>query len=566
MQTCNVLKAGVIADGITSCAAALQALFDAHKKDTVFFFPAGQYYLREAVRVQGMENVTVCGDGATIITHFDPCDDPSTYNHAFLFSDCRELTLEGFTFTTDAPVNTVGTVIGKNPKEHTYDVLIDPEFPVTGFEHLYGSDTVDDEGSPDYALETYDKIEKTTVTDENGKERLKITGVVYTVIGDHTIRVQLPDWVNYDRVHVGHRIMYRYLIYGNGTLSFADCHDVTVRHIEIARSNSFGAHVSPRSSNFTFEDFNIRSPKGSKAVYASNADGIHILGLSGYLKMKNCHFDGLGDDALNIHSIAGEIAAISDDGKHMHFTRGNDRGLPQKWAQSGDVILVYDKETLHVKGRLTLSQYADNGDAEIAAEEGTCAVGDILANDAFFAAVTIENCSVRNTRARGFLLQTRNVLVDNCHIYGMALPAIIISPDINYWYEVGPAENVEIRNCTFEKCSWIVKASNVGAVVVKTCHDDKLPNMPTGVHHDIRFINNTFKHCGNSGIFVASTDGVTVRGNRFSELAQAVFDRSREGLYHAVYLYNSSHFTVQDNESDTPDKMLFTEGCEENDG
>ena len=75
-----------------------------------------------------------------------------------------------------------------------------------------------------------------------------------------------------------------------------------------------------------------------------------------------------------------------------------------------------------------------------------------------------------------------------------------------------------------------------------------------------------YKRCGNSGIFVASTDGVTVRGNRFSALAQAVFDRSREGLYHAVYLYNSSHFTVQDNESDMPDKMLFTEGCEKNDG
>ena len=149
MRTFNVADAGVIADGSTSCSAALQALFDTHKKDTVFFFPAGQYYLRDAVRVQGMENVHICGDGAVIITHFDPCDDPSTYNHAFLFSDCRTLTLEGFTFTTDAPVNTVGTVIAKNPQEHTYDVLIDPEYPVTGFEHLYGSDTVDDEGSPD---------------------------------------------------------------------------------------------------------------------------------------------------------------------------------------------------------------------------------------------------------------------------------------------------------------------------------------------------------------------------------------------------------------------------------
>ena len=66
-----------------------------------------------------------------------------------------------------------------------------------------------------------------------------------------------------------------------------------------------GAVIYPRCSDFTFEAFNIRPPKGSHAICPANADGIHVIGLTGYLYLKDCHFDGLGDDALNVHSQAG---------------------------------------------------------------------------------------------------------------------------------------------------------------------------------------------------------------------------------------------------------------------
>ena len=82
--------------------------------------------------------------------------------------------------------------------------------------------------------------------------------------------------------------------------------------------------------------------------------------------MKDCHFDGLGDDALNIHSQAGEIAET--DGEKMHFIY-RDRSLRscplgEKWAQGGDLIRFYDRNTFLEKGTFRLVSY-DGGDAVV---------------------------------------------------------------------------------------------------------------------------------------------------------------------------------------------------------
>ena len=49
----------------------------------------------------------------------------------------------------DHPVNASGRVVAKNPADGTYEAEIDPRFPITGREHVYGSDTFDEDGMPD---------------------------------------------------------------------------------------------------------------------------------------------------------------------------------------------------------------------------------------------------------------------------------------------------------------------------------------------------------------------------------------------------------------------------------
>ena len=81
---------------------------------------------------------------------------------------------------------------------------------------------------------------------------------------------------------------------------------------------------------------------------------------------------------------------------------------------------------------------------------------------------------------------------------------------------IGWANDGVIRNCTFRKCGMNGSPANLGALTVKTSHDVHPGTDPAGVHRDIRILGCRFTNCGNSGVFVSSTDGVQVKGNTFS--------------------------------------------------
>ncbi|MCQ2431161.1 MAG: right-handed parallel beta-helix repeat-containing protein [Clostridia bacterium] len=546
--------------GISSVSDVMKAQIDALPDGGELFLPAVRYYLETPVLVVKKKGITIRGEqGTVILTHFTPWGDPAEDNAAFVCRDCEDLVFTDLTFSTDNPVNCAGRVIAKNEADHTYDVEIDDEFPVTGWEHFWGTDTCDEEGTPDYVIETYDTITKETLTDENGAPRVKYTGTKYEVLDGQKIRVTAPGYIDLSRLKIGHRVLYRYLIYGSTVFAFSGCDRVTLHRIEIERCTSMGAVISPRCSDFTFEEFNIRIPEGSHALYSANADGIHVVGLSGYLHMKNCHFVGLGDDALNIHSQAGEIAEYDETAGSMrciYRNRKMEEGkLGPLWADKDDMICFYDRNTFLQKGTFRIRSYHD-GHAEIADVNGTPAIGDILANDSFFASVLLEGCSVKHTRARGFLLQSRNMTVRDCHIYGMALPGIIISPDIKVWYEVGPSRNTEITGCTFEKCAINGSAANLGAIVVKAAHDPGAADYPAGVHSDVRIYNNTFRNIGSSGVFVSATKGVQIYGNRFENCMENKNPNTRDTEYDIVTV-NCEDVTVSDNISNKENTSMI---------
>ena len=553
MKRINAAEMGIRGDGNVCLAEMLTKLFADAPDDCEVFFPAGRYYWTKPVPIDGKNGLTVCGEEGTVfVIHFTPWNDPAENNNGFNCRNCRDLIFRNLTWTTDNPTSCAGRVVSVDAANHTYEVDIDPQFPITGWEHFWGTDTCDEEGTPDYVIETYDRIVKEEIPDENGNLRVKFTGTKYEHLGNNRIRVFMPERWDLSRLTIGHRVLYRYLIYGSTVYHFAGCHTVLLQHIEIERCTSMGAIISPRCSDFTFDDFNIRSPRGDHALYAANADGIHVTGLSGYLHMKDCDFVGLGDDALNIHSTAGEVESWDPAAGKMHCIYRNRAMEPGKlsplWAEGGDNIIVYDRNTFLEKGRFHLTDYKD-GMAAVDSVTGQAGVGDILANEEFFASVHLENCTVTHTRARGFLLQSWNMLVENCRIYGMSLPGIIVSPDIRVWYEVGPSKNVEIRNCVFEKCGINGSAANMGAVVVKASHDVDADNYPAGVHDGIHIHHNLFKNCGNSGIFVNAAKNVNIHENRFENCSCKRFSDQVDTNLYDIMLRRCADITTADNVS-----------------
>jgi hypothetical protein len=212
MTHINVSVCGIVPGGdISEKLAELIEKVPAHSE---LYFPAGEYFIEKCVDVKGKKHLTLCGepDGSTrLLTHFSPSGDPKENNNAFRFADCEDILISDFTCSTDNPISCAGRVTAIDPEAFTYDVKIADEFPVTGKEHLAAANSCDEEGTPDYAHATYHhplhSREKDGVTEYYGEK--------YTVIGDHEIRVQCERAFPFPGLTVGHRILYRYIIYGN---------------------------------------------------------------------------------------------------------------------------------------------------------------------------------------------------------------------------------------------------------------------------------------------------------------------------------------------------------------
>ena len=275
-----------------------------------------------------------------------------------------------------------------------------------------------------------------------------------------------------------------------------------------------GIIVLPRSENLYLENYNLVLPKNSKRKMSGNCDGIHITGLKGKLTMKNCNFDGLGDDALNIHSTAATVTAVDFKSgiiKCNYCKKRPDGILSPDWCERGDVITLLDPDTCNKKGEFKVKSF-ERDKLFYEALTGELKTGFILQNTAFAASVDIKNCNIRNTRARAFVFQTENIEISDCKFYGMSLPAIQAAPDVRRWYEVGPIKNMSIHNNTFAKCGFV--NDDCPVITVQDNHDERAAGA-SGVHKNIEITKNVFNGKSGRCIFITSTDGVKINGNNF---------------------------------------------------
>lgn len=564
MKKYDVTQHGVLPDGKTPADKALSALVEKLPDNSTLYFPKGIYYFTGRVEFRDKKGLTLTGEDAVLMTHFEPCGDPANNNNLFVFVRCRDVVLSDFVITTDNPIGWSGVVTAVNTDELYYDVKIYDQFEVTGFEHPVALNTCDSDGTPDYMFDdgVWRGTETVTV---NGREITRYGSHSYEVIGDHLCRFKARAAESLSKLRVGEQVCYRFIMYGNCHLSFNESERVLIKNVDMYRVPSMGLVIGGRSKDFTLDHFTVKAAPGSRELFSANVDAIHIYGLGGHLRMKHCEFSGLGDDAMNVHSMPGEIRGITGDNSFeikqpVHdFDNGGKKfnNIADVWARSGDVIEVYDFDTFEPKGTITVGTL-ENGVLTAKKITGTCGTGDLLINTAFCPSVHISDTVVKNTRARAFLIRTRDVLIENCYIYGMSLPAILVTPDTVYWYEVGNSRNITIKNNVIEKCGIIKSPANLGAIAVKTCDDDwNKIDYPTQIHNNISIIGNKFINVGNSAVYISSVKNAEVTGNKFENCCSRRFSPTAYGIRHDIVAEECDGVTVKDNISTQCDKKVF---------
>jgi len=485
---------------------------------TTITFEAGVYRLLTTVMIKGKNNLTLDGKGATLAPYFNREEGADTGAGVFVAEKCNNLTIRGFNVSGTQPANTAGTVI--NATEDYVDVRLNIEEDFTGNEQIIAGMIFNDDWSPKryhWISAPFDKTKLSNVGGELACAAPRKLDCPHEMLDGKTIRVysKLLKWQHYSKsvkyLEPGTKCNISHTYYGLVAFILKQCDTVTFEDVTLSNYAGFGFLVCPHCRDFTFRRVKLATADREHQPYALNSDGLHFIGLSGKLIVEDCEFDAIGDDRVNIHTQVMTVKQISNQTMSVTFNKPG--GVVSKyWSESGDLLRVYNPETLELKGKVAVT-VADCGDITLAPYEIDIQEGDYITNDKYYPDVIIRRCKFQRNGGRQLCLQgSDNLLVEDCEFYNTASCSLYLSTAFDYWYEAGPLSNVVVRNNLFRDL--ITEVIDARSTILVQINGERHQNIPP-VHKNILIENNRFENICVPPVIVKLTDGVTIRNNEF---------------------------------------------------
>ncbi|MCG3147124.1 MAG: Alpha-1,3-galactosidase B [Verrucomicrobiae bacterium] len=492
------------------------------------------YQTTAAVLVSNLEHVTIDGGGATLT---------ALEGGLFIFRDCRQLRLRNFTIDAEPLPYTAGRVVELLPSEHAFDIQpVVPARPVPG--------------RPVRAILAYDPERHRLA--ENGWELYQARGerdkdlAFTTPAGLFRIfqarSTPLPE--------KGWHIVGRHQIYEHNALVFLGCRDVVLEDITV-RSAAGMAVVGWDIRDASVRRLRVIPPEGG--WMSTTADALHFRNCRGTILIEDCEFAQMGDDAINVHGMYGLVTDRID----AHTLVVAQVRLNPTWDQQRppwdpplpDDILEYGTgaEPLLPQGQLRVAEARRDQALRQTVIRFTDALpkavvaGTVLANATASPALRIRRCRVRGNRARGMLIQTRDVLVEDCIFEDISGAGIHICTDGKDWWESLGVRNVVMRKCLFRRCNFGVARRAAALDIFAELPDGR--QSAAGVHRGIQILDNTFDANTGAAIHVGSADQVEIRGNRFVNSGKPV-----------VRVFNSRDIVLRENTGLDNNKGISIEG------
>ena len=310
--------------------------------------------------------------------------------------------------------------------------------------------------------------------------------------------------------------------------------------------------VAQFSENLEMNKVRIEPAPGSGRMIASFADGMHFSCCKGSITIDSCRFDGLHDDAINVHGVHLKIVSKrSTDQLVLRYMHAQTYGFMAYYP--GDSIAFVNPHTL------TIYQYGIVKSAGwISPREilvtltrpvpGAVRLTDLIENITWTPRVLIQHCYVAGTETRGFLLTTRRKTVIRHNTFSrLGMSAILVADDGLSWYESGQVHDLTIQNNQFKECGNNLLPANYTIAIAP--ENDRLA--PIAVHSNIRITNNQFI-CYTPAVLTArSVDGLVFSGNSIEQLPwfQAKQDAPAGGTktIKAIDLMACHHVTIKNN-------------------
>ncbi len=320
-------------------------------------------------------------------------------------------------------------------------------------------------------------------------------------------------------------------------------HDLTFDHVKIHYAQGMGL-LAQLSRNINLSHFGVcHRGKDDPRYFTNQADATHFSGCSGVINSKDGLYEGMMDDAINVHGTYLKIVDIKDAltlrARYMH-----EQSYGFDWGFAGDTVQFIKAQTMDLLSQKNIITAIKPIAKQGAIREFEISFKDSLSPDldpkrenfgienlSLSPAVNFTGNMIRNNRARGALFSTpRKVLVANNVFDHTSGSAILLCGDCNGWYETGSCRDVTIRNNKFINAltSMYQFTTAVISVYPEIPH---LEGQQTYFHSGIRIENNDFQTFDMPILYAKSVDGLLFKNNKITTNSDyAAFHKNKERI------------------------------------
>ncbi|MDW5288088.1 right-handed parallel beta-helix repeat-containing protein [Formosa sp. PL04] len=513
------------------------------EKGTYHFYPDRGYekyvhisnhndvIIRTAFPLENFKNLTIDGQGSTFIFHGRMIP--------FLIDYSENIHIKNVSVDWAESFHSEGLIVANDTKNHTFDMQISDAYPYEirndqlyfikeYYEHHLGQSILFDPERKAIAFNTeiytplgqfgknkvshnLDKINYKYKVDKLdpsnriiGREnKLVIEEIAPGIVRVYNHKNQLPpvgtilvckgEQQN-NRLAPAFRVAHTFGFYAT---------NVNVHH-----AGGMGL-IAENSENLFLDNFNI-TPSNGRMV-STTADATHFVGCRGKIELKNCTFENQLDDAMNVHGTYQEVREILNEntiGVRMgHFQQqGFEIGKPNDnmgFLRLNNSFFPFGEATLKeikiINSRYMLVTFNEKLPADLQ-------VGDLIENLDAYPELLVENCTIRNNRARGLLLSTPKKTVVRNNFFHTEMEAILIPVESGHWYESGNGANITIEDNTFQDC----QHSGFNRGVIRFVTDDDNENI---AFNNITIKDNIFSQFDNLILEISNTKGLLFSNN-----------------------------------------------------
>lgn len=338
---------------------------------------------------------------------------------------------------------------------------------------------------------------------------------------------KLKGWYQTSVTEVGERYALRAWYRPTPGIFISECTDTYLENVTVHYAEGM-ALLAQMSENITLDGFSVAlRGENDPRYFTAQADATHFSGCKGVIISKNGLYEGMADDAINVHgTYLRVVKRVDNNTLHARYMHSQAWGF--KWGEVGDTVQFVESSKMELVGNhlnTITSIKAIDKSTEFGAKEFEITFADALPEEiseegkygvenlTWTPEVIFSNNIIRNNRARGALFSTpKKVICENNtfdHTHGTA---ILLCGDCNGWYETGACTDVVIRNNKFIN-SLTAYYQFTNATISIYPEIPNLEGQEKFFHSGILIEGNTFEGFDNPILYAKSTDGLTFRNN-----------------------------------------------------